>query len=155
MKKIFSKLGVVGLLSLMLLSFTQTGISNEVFDITKETVLVAEQDVLVVEEAVEEAPTLNSGDTAWMIVATILVIVMAIPGLALFYGGLVRSKNMLSVLMQVFATFSFNVSFMGHLWLQCRIFRWGRNTMGSNDRRGFWCSIFKWHYTRFSIRYNS
>ena len=77
MKKIFSKLGVVGLLSLMLLSFTQTGISNEVFDITKETVLVAEQDVLVVEEAVEEAPTLNSGDTAWMIVATILVIVMA------------------------------------------------------------------------------
>ncbi len=71
----------------MLLSFTQTGISNEVFDVSKETILVAEQDVLVVEEAAEEAPTLNSGDTAWMIVATILVIVMAIPGLALFYGG--------------------------------------------------------------------
>ena len=46
MKKIFSKLGVVGLLSLMLLSFTQTGVSNEVFDITKETVLVAEQRLL-------------------------------------------------------------------------------------------------------------
>ena len=86
----------------MLLSFTQTGISNEVFDVSKETILVAEQDVLVVEEAAEEAPTLNSGDTAWMIVATILVIVMAIPGLALFYGGLVRSKNVLSVLMQCF-----------------------------------------------------
>ena len=97
MNKIFSKLGVIGLLSLFLLSFSQIGMSNEVFDITKETVLVAEQDVLVVEEAVEETPTLNSGDTAWMIVATILVIVMAIPGLALFYGGLVRSKNMLSV----------------------------------------------------------
>ena len=97
MNKIFSKLGVIGLLSLFLLSFSQIGVSNEAFDITKETVLVAEQDVLVVEEAVEEAPTLNSGDTAWMIVATILVIVMAIPGLALFYGGLVRSKNMLSV----------------------------------------------------------
>ena len=94
MNKIFSKLGVIGLLSLFLLSFSQIGVSNEVFDVTKETVLVAEQDVLIVEEAVEEAPTLNSGDTAWMIVATIVVIVMAIPGLALFYGGLVRSKNM-------------------------------------------------------------
>ncbi len=48
----------------------------------------------------------DKGDTAWMIVATCLVILMTIPGLALFYGGLVRSKNMLSVLMQVFATFS-------------------------------------------------
>ena len=72
MNKIFSKLGVIGLLSFLLLSFTQTGMSNEVFDITKETVLVAEQDVLVVEAAVEEVPTINSGDTAWMIVATIL-----------------------------------------------------------------------------------
>src|SRR5690554_2588094 len=43
---------------------------------------------------------LNSGDTAWIIVATILVMMMTIPGLALFYGGLVRSKNVLSVLMQ-------------------------------------------------------
>ena len=48
------------------------------------------------------APTPNKGDTAWMTVATLLVILMTIPGLALFYGGLVRSKNMLSVLMQVF-----------------------------------------------------
>jgi Amt family ammonium transporter len=47
-------------------------------------------------------PAPNKGDTAWMIVATLLVILMTIPGLALFYGGLVRSKNMLSVLMQVF-----------------------------------------------------
>ena len=44
----------------------------------------------------------NKGDIAWMMVATVLVILMTIPGLALFYGGLVRSKNMLSVLMQVF-----------------------------------------------------
>jgi Amt family ammonium transporter len=55
---------------------------------------------------------LNSGDTAWMIVATVLVIMMAVPGLALFYGGLVRTKNMLSVLMQVFVTFSL----MSILW---------------------------------------
>lgn len=52
--------------------------------------------------AAAPAPTPNKGDTAWMTVATLLVILMTIPGLALFYGGLVRSKNMLSVLMQVF-----------------------------------------------------
>jgi Amt family ammonium transporter len=52
------------------------------------------------------APTVNKGDTAWMIVATLLVILMVIPGLALFYGGMVRVKNMLSVLMQVFVIFS-------------------------------------------------
>ena len=46
---------------------------------------------------------LNSGDTAWMLTATALVLMMTIPGLALFYGGLVRSKNVLSVLMQCFA----------------------------------------------------
>ncbi len=51
-------------------------------------------------------PTPNKGDTAWMIVATLLVIMMAIPGLALFYGGMVRAKNMLSMLMKVFATFA-------------------------------------------------
>ena len=48
----------------------------------------------------------NKGDTSWMMVSTMLVILMTIPGLALFYGGLVRSKNMLSVLMQIMVTFS-------------------------------------------------
>ncbi len=52
--------------------------------------------------AAEEA-TLNSGDTAWMLTATALVLFMTIPGLALFYGGMVRSKNILSVMMQCFA----------------------------------------------------
>jgi ammonium transporter, Amt family len=51
------------------------------------------------------AATVNKGDTAWMLIATALVILMTIPGLALFYGGLVRSKNILSVLMQVFICF--------------------------------------------------
>jgi len=58
------------------------------------------------------APSINKGDTAWMIVATVLVILMVIPGLALFYGGMVRAKNMLSVLMQVFIIFSM----MAVLW---------------------------------------
>ena len=52
------------------------------------------------------APTVDKGDTAWMMISTVLVIMMVIPGLALFYGGLVRSKNMLSVLMQVMVVFS-------------------------------------------------
>lgn len=58
------------------------------------------------EAAAAPAPVPNKGDTAWMMVSTLLVIMMAVPGLALFYGGLVRSKNMLSVLMQVMVTFS-------------------------------------------------
>jgi ammonium transporter, Amt family len=52
------------------------------------------------------APVPNKGDTAWMMVATIIVIMMCLPGLGLFYGGLVRAKNMLSVLMQVMMIFS-------------------------------------------------
>ena len=56
--------------------------------------------------AAAEAPALNMANTAWMLTATVLVLFMTIPGLALFYGGLVRAKNMLSVLMQVFVIFS-------------------------------------------------
>jgi Amt family ammonium transporter len=53
--------------------------------------------------AQDEAPVLSAGDTAWMLTATALVLMMTIPGLALFYGGMVRSKNVLSVFMQCFA----------------------------------------------------
>jgi Amt family ammonium transporter len=58
--------------------------------------------------AAAEAPkeTVDKGDVTWMMISTVLVILMVIPGLALFYGGLVRSKNMLSVLMQVMVVFS-------------------------------------------------
>lgn len=58
-------------------------------------------------------PTPNKGDIAWMMVATAFVLMMSVPGLALFYGGLVRSKNMLSVLTQVFAI----VCMAGLLWM--------------------------------------
>src|SRR6059058_3333557 len=53
-----------------------------------------------------DAPAPNKGDTAWMLTSTALVLLMSVPALGLFYGGLVRSKNMLSVLMQVFVGFS-------------------------------------------------
>ena len=62
--------------------------------------------------AAAAAPVPNKGDTAWLLVSSLLVLMMSIPGLALFYGGLVRSKNMLSVLTQVMAI----VSMVGLLW---------------------------------------
>ncbi len=65
-----------------------------------------------VEAAAAPTPVPNKGDTTWMLVSTVLVTLMVIPGLALFYGGLVRQKNMLSVLMQVFMIFSL----MSVLW---------------------------------------
>ena len=59
-----------------------------------------------------DAPVPNPGNTAWVLLSTVLVTLMAIPGLALFYGGLVRSKNILSVLMQTFVVFAL----FGVLW---------------------------------------
>lgn len=83
----------------------------EVAEPVAEAVVVAEAEEAM--PAAEEAPAaeepeiiVDKGDTAWMMVATLLVILMTVPGLALFYGGLVRSKNMLSVLMQVLVVFS-------------------------------------------------
>src|SRR6201993_2784901 len=62
--------------------------------------------------AAAAAPVPNKGDVAWMLTASALVLMMSIPGLALFYGGLVRTKNMASVLTQVFAI----VSMIGVTW---------------------------------------
>jgi ammonium transporter, Amt family len=64
-------------------------------------------------EAFAAAPVPNKGDTAWMLTASALVLLMTIPGLALFYGGLVRTKNMLSVLMQVF----YSVCVVSIIWV--------------------------------------
>ncbi len=61
----------------------------------------------------DEAPTLSSGDTAWMLTSTALVLFMTIPGLALFYAGMVRAKNVLSVMMQCFAI----TALMTVLWM--------------------------------------
>lgn len=69
--------------------------------------------------AADEAPVLDSGNTAWMITATILVLLMTIPGIALFYGGLVRQKNFLSVIMQtLFITGAISILWVlyGYSW---------------------------------------
>src|SRR5881628_4189105 len=79
------------------------------------------------------APTPNKGDVAWMLTSTALVIMMSIPALALFYGGLVRSKNMLSVLMQVFVTFSMIVV-LWCLYGYSLAFTEGNAFFGSFDR---------------------
>ena len=88
------------------------------------------------------APALvpNKGDTAWMMVSTLLVILMTVPGLALFYGGLVRSKNMLSVLMQVMVTFSMIVV-LWFIYGYSLAFTEGNQFIGGLDRlfmKGIW-----------------
>jgi ammonium transporter, Amt family len=61
----------------------------------------------------EDAPTIDSGDTAWVLIASALVLMMTLPGLALFYGGLVRAKNVLNVLMQCMLS----AGIVGVLWI--------------------------------------
>ncbi len=95
------------------------------------------------EAASAPAPTPNKGDTTWMMLSTLLVIMMTVPGLALFYGGLVRSKNMLSVLMQVMVTFSLIVV----LWVlygYSFAFTEGNAFIGGTDRlfmKGIWDNV--------------
>ncbi|MFM2056451.1 MAG: hypothetical protein RLY71_836 [Pseudomonadota bacterium] len=91
-------------------------------------------------DAAAPAPVPNKGDTSWMMLSTLLVILMTVPGLALFYGGLVRAKNMLSVLMQVMVTFSMIVV----LWVlygYSLAFTEGNAFIGGFDRlfmKGLW-----------------
>ncbi len=90
--------------------------------------------------AAAPAPVPNKGDTTWMMVSTLLVILMTVPGLALFYGGLVRSKNMLSVLMQVMVTFSL-ILVLWALYGYSLAFTEGNKFVGGLDRlfmKGVW-----------------
>jgi Amt family ammonium transporter len=93
--------------------------------------------------AAAPAPVPNKGDTAWMMVSTMLVILMTVPGLALFYGGLVRSKNMLSVLMQVMVTFSMIVV-LWTIYGYSLAFTEGNAFIGGFDRlflKGTWDNV--------------
>lgn len=115
MKKILSMLSLVALMGLAAtpVSYAEETVTETITvqeTVSPDAAPAAEAPAAAPAEAApaaaEEAPTLDVGNTAFMIVATVLVILMTIPGLALFYGGLVRQKNMLSVLMQVFVVFS-------------------------------------------------
>ncbi|RZJ08612.1 MAG: ammonium transporter [Rubrivivax sp.] len=93
--------------------------------------------------AAAPAPVPNKGDTSWMMLSTLLVILMTVPGLALFYGGLVRSKNMLSVLMQVMVGFSLIVV-LWFLYGYSFAFTEGNKFIGGTDRlfmKGIWDNV--------------
>ena len=105
-------LGVFGLATPSYADDAQVAVATVVADATPAADVAAPAESPAATEAAAPAPVANKGDIAWMIVATILVTLMVIPGLGLFYGGLVRSKNMLSVLMQTFVIFSL----IGVLW---------------------------------------
>jgi ammonium transporter, Amt family len=88
-------------------------------------------------------PKIDKGDTAWMMLSTLLVILMTVPGLALFYGGLVRAKNMLSVLMQVMVTFSLIVVLWA-IYGYSMAFTEGNAFVGGFDRlfmKGIWDNV--------------
>ena len=88
--------------------------------------------------AAPAAPVPNKGDISWMMVSTILVLLMTIPGLALFYGGLVRSKNMLSILTQILAT----VCLVALLWVTYGYSLAFTNGGGLNDFVGGFDKVF-------------
>jgi Amt family ammonium transporter len=83
--------------------------------------------------AVADAVIPNKGDTAWMMVSTLLVILMIVPGLALFYGGMVRVKNMLSVLMQVFVIFAL-IAVLWAIYGYSLVFTEGNAVIGGFDK---------------------
>lgn len=110
MKKILSMIALVSALGLSGFALAE----EEAVIVDEATITeVAPAAVEVVEEAAQAALSLSAGDTAWTIAATVLVLAMVIPGVALFYGGLVRTKNMVSVLTQVFVT----TALMSVIWV--------------------------------------
>ena len=119
MKKLLSTLALVSALGLGVFGVASVSYADdtkavataaEVAPATDAAAVVPDAPVAAAEVAA--TPVSNKGDIAWMIMATVLVTLMVIPGLGLFYGGLVRSKNMLSILMQTFVIFSL----IGVLW---------------------------------------
>ncbi len=143
MKKLLAMLLVAGAYALGTLpsaAIAQTPAAEARKDEAKKE--EARQDAAPAQEAKKEeakapeakpAPTPNKGDTAWMLTSTALVLLMSVPALALFYGGLVRTKNMLSVLMQVFVTFSL-VSVLWCVYGYSLAFTEGNAYFGGFDR---------------------
>ncbi|HJX58529.1 MAG TPA: ammonium transporter, partial [Thiobacillus sp.] len=100
MKKLFASLGLMAFLLVPGMGFAQEVVMEPAMEAVSEVV-----EAVAASAAEAAAPVPDKGDTAWMMLSTLLVILMIIPGVALFYGGLVRAKNMLSVLTQVMAIF--------------------------------------------------
>ncbi len=113
MKRLLASLFLVGTLGLSGVAMSEEPVPTAMPAVTTEAMPVAEAAAPAVEAVTAEpapaeaapAPVPDKGDTTWMMLSTLLVILMILPGVALFYGGLVRAKNMLSVLTQVMAVF--------------------------------------------------
>ena len=142
MKKLFASLALGLTLCFGSAAFAQTAPAADAKVEAKAEAAAPATAPAAAPAAAEAAPALvpNKGDTAWMMVSTILVIMMVVPGLALFYGGLVRSKNMLSVLMQVMVTFSL-VTVLWFIYGYSLAFTEGNAYIGGLDRlfmNGIW-----------------
>ncbi len=105
MKHLFATLMLLGTLGISGLALSQEAPPAAVEAVVDAAAPVVAAVVEAPAAAPAAAPVPNKGDTTWMMVSTLLVILMIVPGVALFYGGLVRAKNMLSVLTQVMAIF--------------------------------------------------
>jgi Amt family ammonium transporter len=129
MSKLFTVLALLGALLL-------TGFSAAAQDKAPEpaaAAATATAAAAAAAPAATPAPVPNKGDVAWMLACTALVLMMSVPALALFYGGMVRSKNMLSVLMQVFVTFSL-ITVLWCIYGYSIAFTEGNAYFGSLDR---------------------
>ena len=121
---VLAMLGVVGLNTVPLAAFAQDKPAAE---------MKAADKAPMAKEVAKPAPTPNKGDVAWMLTSTLLVLMMSVPALALFYGGMVRAKNMLSVLMQVLVTFSL-VTVLWCIYGYSLAFSEGNSYFGGFDR---------------------
>ena len=130
MKRLFALLAVVGAVAFGAPAWAQDKVAAP-----EVVAQVAAAPAAVVAAAPAAAPALvpNKGDTAWILISAALVILMSLPGLALFYGGLVRTKNMLSVLMQVFVVFCL-ISVLWVVYGYSAAFTEGNAFFGTLDR---------------------
>ncbi|MBP8149451.1 MAG: ammonia channel protein, partial [Limnohabitans sp.] len=138
-------LGVFGTASVATAQTTPAAVTAPAADAKADAAPAPAAPAAAAPAAAEAAPVLvpNKADTGWMMLSTILVILMVIPGLALFYGGLVRSKNMLSVLMQVVVTFSM-ITVLWFIYGYSLAFTEGNAFIGGFDRlfmKGIWDNV--------------
>ena len=139
MKRKFIKYISIVLLLTVISQYTATAQEAAADSIATQTEATTEITSVITEiappvEAVAEVATLDSGNTAWMIVATVLVLMMTIPGLALFYGGLVRQKNVLSIIMQcLFVTGVISILWVsfGYSWVFGTAFMESGSSLGA------------------------
>lgn len=134
-------LAPLGLVALMVLT-TGTVFAQETVPTVTEVISEAAPSAIAAPEATTPpvadaaayvAPNFNKGDIAWMLTSTLLVLFMVLPGLALFYGGMVRSKNILSISMQIFVTFCL-ISVLWAIYGYSIAFTNGNSIIGGFDR---------------------